>query len=317
MQVVMSPAIVGEEVFFKELQCAGEGAPCCLWEGRLLSQWSEEADLFFYYSKELPIIKELEQTNEKLLMERNNLSLVTKIHTDLTDELIKGNNLDSILDLVHKQTKLPVVIEDFHHQVVALKGITLEKYDTMKNDFHDFLKEHQTIQKTRILHLEAGTRMVTPVFLSDKIIGYCSFLYENGEISNYEIDSMIIEKLASTCSLQFLTEKTELESMERVKGHFLEEIISGKYSSKQEIMRKADYIHLDLSANYYIIFLTYSFTVQCEKKELILHKNTFEAVSNYYNEKSMNVLIGQQPDSLVILLTEKELNNQNIEHAAR
>ena len=33
--------------------------------------------------------------------------------------------------------------------------------------------------------------------------------------------------------------------MEQVKGHFLEEIISGKYT-QQEIMRKADFIQLDL-----------------------------------------------------------------------
>ena len=28
-------ALIGEKVMFKELQCEGQGAPCCLWEGRI------------------------------------------------------------------------------------------------------------------------------------------------------------------------------------------------------------------------------------------------------------------------------------------
>ena len=98
--------LVGVNVFFKELQCQGQGAPCCVWEGRLVSEWKEEAEEFFSYSKELPILKELEQTNEKLMLERNNLEFVSKTYNEMTNELIKGNSIDSILDILHKQNQL-------------------------------------------------------------------------------------------------------------------------------------------------------------------------------------------------------------------
>lgn len=308
--------MIGEEVFFKELQCEAEGAPCCIWEGRLVSEWKDEADEYFSLTKELPIIKELEQTNEKLLMERNNLSFVTQFHTDLTDEIMKGKNLDDLLEFTNKQINLPVVLEDIHHHIISLKGITFEKYEPIKQPFYKFLKENQSITKSRFLHFDNGTRLATPIFFMDKIYGYCSILYNcNSErISKYEIHSLILERLASICSLYFFKEKTELESMERVKGHFLEEIISGKYSSQKDIIRKADYIHLDLSDHYHAIFLTYRYINKCEEKELTLHKNTFEAISSYFSEKSINILIGQQPDSLMILITQKQLNGQNIEN---
>ena len=42
-----------------------------MWEGRLLSDWEEEVYKEFINNKDLPILKELEQTYEKLLQETN------------------------------------------------------------------------------------------------------------------------------------------------------------------------------------------------------------------------------------------------------
>ncbi|MBT2730189.1 helix-turn-helix domain-containing protein [Bacillus sp. ISL-75] len=305
-------SLLGQKVFFKELECEGEGAPCCIWEGRLVSEWKEEAEEFFSYSKELPILKELEQTNEMLMLEKNNIALVSKTYNEMTNELIKGNNIDSILKILNKQINLPIVIEDIRHQVITLKGITVDGYETIRKTFNASENNSLNITKVRVLSFENGTRLITPIYLLGKIVGYCSFLYDRGRTPNYEIDSMIVDRLASICALLFLKEKAEIESLELVKGHFLEEIISGKYS-QQEIIRKADFIQLDLSDHYHMIFLNYRFMKKCEEKEFTLHKNTFEAVSTFFRDKSINVLIGQQPDSIVLLFTEKQLNQQKIE----
>ncbi|MEH7748673.1 XylR N-terminal domain-containing protein [Neobacillus drentensis] len=306
-------ALLGEEVFFKELQCEGEGAPCCIWEGRLVSEWKEEAEEFFSYSKELPIIKELELTNENLLVEKNNLALVSRTYNEMTNELIKGNNIDSILEILNKQTNLPIVIEDIRQHLLAYKGITRDDYELIRKACNYSGDKYRNISKVSVLSFENGTRIITPIYLLGKIVGYCSFLYDRGRTPNYDIDSMIIDRLASICALLFLKEKAEIESLEQVKGHFLEEIISGKYS-QQEIVRKADFIQLDLSGHYHIIVLTYKFMKKCEEKEFTLHKTTFEAVSTFFRNKGINVLIGQQADSLVLLIMEKQLNQQNIEN---
>lgn len=306
-------ALIGEVVIFKETQCEGQGAPCCIWEGLRLTEWQEKGEELQYSHKELPVIKELEQTYQKLLIEKNNLSLVTKIHADLTDEVIKGNNIQSILDIVNHQINLPVIVENIHHQVLAKKGISVEKYQPYQQEFYDFLKKNQSIENTKVIHLPSGSRLVTPVFLDEKIIGYCSFLYSSENSSNLDIDSMIIGRVSNICTLLFFKEKTELESMERVKGHFLEEIISGKYVSAPEIIRKASFLNLNLTDCYYVIYLKYQVTRQCREKELTLHTNIFEAVSSFFNEKQSNVLIGQRADSLILLITEKQFKEQNIE----
>ncbi|MDR7077317.1 sugar diacid utilization regulator/predicted hydrocarbon binding protein [Neobacillus niacini] len=309
--------LVGVSVFFKELQCQGQGASCCVWEGRLVSEWKEEAEEFFSYSKELPILKELEQTNEKLMLERNNLEFVSKTYNEMTNELIKGNSIDSILNILHEQNHLPIVVEDIRQHVIACKGITIEDFESIRGTISVNPDKKQCHSKVGIFSFEKGISLKTPIYLLGKIVGHCSFLYERVRTPKYEIDSMILDRLASICSLLFLKEKTEVESMEQVKGHFLEEIISGKYT-QQEIMRKADFIQLDLSDHYHIVALTYKFLNTCDEKEFTLHKKTYEMVSAYFREeKNLNVLIGQQPDILIFLITEKQVTQQNFEKTIR
>jgi PucR family transcriptional regulator, purine catabolism regulatory protein len=309
--------VVGVDVFFKELHCQGQGAPCCIWEGRLVSEWKEEAEEFFSYSKELPILKELEQTNEKLMLERNNLAHVSKTYNELTNELIKGNSIDSILDILHKQNHLPIVVEDSRQNVIACKGITLDDFESIRETLSVTPDKKKCHSKVGIFPYENGTSLMTPIYLLGQVVGNCSFLYKRERTPNYEIDSMILDRLASICSLLFLKEKTEVESMEQVKGHFLEEIISGKYT-QQEIMRKADFIQLDLSDHYHIVALTYKFLNTWDEKEFTLHKKTFEMVSAYLREEeNINVLIGQRPDTLILLITEKQVRQQNLEKTTR
>ncbi|SDN34244.1 XylR N-terminal domain-containing protein [Bacillus sp. OK048] len=307
--------LVGEEVFFKEHQCVGAGDHCCIWEGRLLSEWKEDADELLLYSKELPILKELEQANEKLLIEKNNLAMVTAIHKELTDEIIKGNTIGSILDIVNRRIEIPVIVEDVYFQEIDKKGISTENYEPIKKSFKVYLKNrNHRIDKVTVVPFEHGHRLVTPIFLEEKVIGYCSFLYMNKEIKTFEIDSMIIGRVSSICSVLIYNEKTKLKSMQRIKGDFLEEIVSGKYPSEQEIGKKAGYIQLNLSGDYHVVNLTYSYQEGCEEKALIDQISPYEGVAGFFTEKNINILISQRPDTLLLLIPENQLEGQSIEH---
>ena len=49
-------------------------------------------------------MKELELTYEKLLEEKGDLEKSAIIHKKLTEELLQGNNLQSIAEVVYKET---------------------------------------------------------------------------------------------------------------------------------------------------------------------------------------------------------------------
>ncbi|MBB6446642.1 XylR N-terminal domain-containing protein [Bacillus benzoevorans] len=303
--------ILGEKVFFKEHQCKGAGDSYCTWEGRMLSDWEESAYEEFINNSELPILKELEQTYEKLLYEKNNLSLVMKIEHELTDAVVKGNNIETILCIVEKHIKRPVIVEDVFHQILKVKGITKEEYDPIQSEFKGFL-EKNALQYIKTLQHSDCCRLVTPIFLQEKMVGYCSFLYDVEDKLHKEVDSMIIRRLSTVCSFILLNEKVRLESMERVKGYFFEEIMNGKYQSEQEVLQKAFFIDLDFTGGYYALHLKYHITAGPNKLNPNFHNEIFECVTKYMSEQNIRVLIGQKTDSLQLLLPQKQLGGKQI-----
>ena len=146
-----SSYILGEKVFFKEHTCKGAGAPHCTWEGRLVSDWEKEAYQELIDDKNLPILKELEQTYEKLLHEKDNLSKVMKIEQELANSVVKGNNIPAILEIVEKHIKKPVVVEDLYQQITELKGMTYEEYDPIKKEFQSVIKGDGCIKKITVV----------------------------------------------------------------------------------------------------------------------------------------------------------------------
>ena len=306
--------LLGEEVLFKEHQCLGQGAPYCMWEGRLLSDWEEPVYKEFINNKDLPILKELEQTYEKLLQETNHLSMVMKMDHELTDAVVKGNNVETILDIVEKQIMKPVVVEDLIDQVTFVKGMTNEEYEPIKKEFQQYLRKAGCIQKMTEIQHSHYTRLVSPIYLQGKIVAYCSFLYEGEHKFNYEMDSMIIGRLSTVCSLILLNEKVKLESTERMKGYFLEEIMNGKYQSEQEIMSKAFFIDLDFTGGYHAIHLKYKVPTKQNTMNPGFHNEIFEYVTKYMSDKGIHVLIGQKTNSLLLLLPQKQLGEKKVEH---
>lgn len=304
--------IIGEKVFFKELQCEGQGASSCIWEGRLLSDWNREDYEEFFYYKDFPIIKELEETNNNLLVEKNNLSMVTKLHSELTAEIIKGNQLETIVGIVNKKIDKPVVVEDIHNQVVALAGINHDEYESIRLNFKTYLRKNKAITKELVVESENFVRLVSPIYIHEKIVGYCSFLYESAPVDCYEIDSMIIGRVSAICSMMLINEKTKIDSVERMKGHFLEEIISGKYLSGQEIIKRAAFLELDLSGDYFTVLLKPSFHGSNEKDELTFHRTLYNFVTTYFIDMGMKILICQRPDSLLMLIPENQLNGKKM-----
>ena len=306
--------LTGETVFFKEHQCIAEKAPFCTWEGRFLSDWEETDYREFMNPEELPVIKELEQTYENLLNEKNNMSMVMNIDHVLTNGVIKGHDVEALLDIVEKQIKRPIIIEDLYHQVVLVKGMTRDEYEPIKKDFQAYLRKKTSIKDIAKIQHQNCTRLVSPIYLQDKIVAYCSFLYEGSDEGNYEVDSMIINRVSTLWALVLLNDKVKLESAERMKGYFFEEIMNGKFSSEEEILKKAFFIDLDFTGGYQAVHLKYKMIEEQNIPLTGFDIEIFESVAKYMSDKGIRVLIAQKEDHLLLLLPQKQFEGKKQEH---
>ncbi|AXF56764.1 helix-turn-helix domain-containing protein [Salicibibacter kimchii] len=299
--------ICNQTVLFKELSCVGKGDKECRWVGRTIDYWDDDMAEELKYYHQNPLTDELEITYEKLLEERNRLKNVSVIYNRLTEEILKGNDLQSLMEIVYKLTGVAILIEDAELNPLASGGISANKLMEINDKFKDYvLLEHNRsfFNQTQTIILNNHTRLVTPIFLKEEIIGYCSFLYDaaGNENENSSTLKVTIERISSICALYLLNKKTEKEVEERAKGRFLEQVLNGNYS-KDDILRRSNFIGLDLFQPYYIVVVNVGTSHNNSKEELTLLEEVISQTSNYFKKEKIEMLAGQQSNYMVFLFS--------------
>ena len=83
--------------------------------------------------------------------------------------------------------------------------------EQIQEDFQQYQEDKELVhnKQTIELCLKQHRRVMTPIIIQNKLFGYCSFIYNSGEANIREIDTMILERAATVCSLYLLNEKSK------------------------------------------------------------------------------------------------------------
>lgn len=307
--------ICNQTVLFKEVKCVGKGDEVCSFVARTVDYWTEDMSDELKYYKEEPIVKELELTYEKLLEERNHLQHVSTIYNKLTEQFLKEKDLQTIMKIVFDLMNTPIIVENAELAPIASGGISSEQLEIKNHVFKDYVQSKESMRKnfhqTKIISLEDHKRMVTPIHLKGKTIGYCSFIYEELEVEQSKFLQMIIERISSICALYLLNKKTESEAEERMKGRFLEQILNEEYT-KEDIVRRSSFIGFNLFQPYYMVVIQFKLLNIDYMEELTFLEKAMNRTSAYFQSRGKNILMGQQGNNLVLLFVESELKVHGI-----
>lgn len=303
--------ICNKTVLFKEVSCKATGSDNCYYVGKTIPEWEGSIDGELKHYEDAPIVHELESTYEKLLKERNSLAKTFSIHERLTEELVNGNDIQSIADAIFQETSIPILIEDADFHPLANSGFPTDffevHYPDYKSNVHDQIDGNY--YRTREITKGDDVFLTTPIILKKKCFGFCSFVYREGKAVT-KMDQMILERAAAVCSLYILNEKTTFEATERLKGHFLDQIIDGSLLSEREILNRGRYINVELEKPYFMMALNYDNQYKGLKNELIFHEQVMEHIQKYFKSRS-NVLIGQR-SGIIVLLIQKETQEKSM-----
>lgn len=307
--------IMGTKVIVREEACQGMGDDHCRWVGKTLEHWHGEVDGELIYYEERSLVRELDQAYERLKIERDNLDKAILIHNKLMHEVIRGHDLPSIADLLSKLMKKPVLIEDHHLNVLAVGGLSGESAEASSLKFKQWMERQndhrlQRMNAVEIKVSEDCRRLIAPIVLRNTIYGYCSFLHADETFK--EVDAMILEKAASACSIYLLNEKNVFEAEQRVRGHFLEEILSNRLS-KKDIFKKGHYIGVDLERPFYIVVLDYFAASSKVNDELELYDNLITTISKFLIGQDMTPLLSQRSGHIAMWFPQFNTQNQKID----
>lgn len=302
--------ILGKKVIAKEIECKAMGHKHCHAVCRTVEEWNGEIDNELKFYEADNIIGELDQTFEKLKIERDNFSRAYVVHQKLMEEVLKEHDLSSIAKVLHQISKLPVFIEDVNVQLIAAAGIPEQEAslfsEKLKKCFHKNRQKYSDNLKysKQTLFLNCSPehkRMITPIYLHRKIVGYCSFLYR--ETVPQEVDKLILEHGALACSLYLLNERTRFNTEQRIKGHFLEDILSNRMTL-EELTERAYYLGFQLKDPYFMIAVHSLLQKPSVKEELEFNDELINELSAFMKDQRINALFGQKSGKVIILLSE-------------
>ena len=80
------------------------------------------------------IIDELDETYEKLRIERDNLSKTYHVHHKLFKEVLREKGMKSIADVLYQTMKMPVIIEDRYLTILAVGGLPTQKAQNIQRN---------------------------------------------------------------------------------------------------------------------------------------------------------------------------------------
>ncbi len=226
------------------------------------------------------------------------LEYTERIHKEFTQVILDNRGLPAVATVLAQLLNLPVRILDKSHEVLAEAdaGSVLQSWPM------------ETPQLT-LCHLgttvTTPTQVIAPILAGKKMYGYISVLKNSNEVS--ELDIIAISRASTVCALELLKERAIFEAETRIRGDFLDDLLSGNFPSKEAIARRARALGYNLETKFMVMvinldFFRASIQERTEEQVQFVKQTLFDVVSRIITRKGYQSTMKVKGDDLVLLL---------------
>ena len=179
------------------------------------------------------------------------------IHQRLLDVVIDGGSWQSIADTTSQLLGKPVVLEDSFMEILAravpenADDAVVNKYESISRAGSDAGRASLPDRGERYLRTaldeknEFPARVAVPIIVSRDTLGYVSS-FEMDESLN-ELDLVALESAATVAAIEMGRELVRLEAETRLRGDFVDDLLSGEFDAGPAMLQRASFLHGDLS----------------------------------------------------------------------
>lgn len=307
-------SILGRQVIFKEVECKGKGDPYCRWIAKPVADWAEEImDELPYYQEE-NLGQELDNAFKRIEEQKDVFKRALQISEKLPNAILNGSGLQGLIRLIEKEMNYPVIIENI--QFERIEASSSVKNDNLNPDFVNkelkkMIQSTSHSKKTILLKVptaenEVYSRLISPIFLRNKLFGFLSFIKKTGDFS--ELDYLLIERASSVSAIQILNETSAFENEHRLK----EELLNVLFQSDTP---QADIIYRLKLAGYHIEQPQYVYLFHLNKhdqQEQLLDEAFIEfkksAVDRFYkalDQQNVKGVLATRFNQIIVLIPEE------------
>ncbi|MGX9134837.1 V4R domain-containing protein [Rummeliibacillus sp. JY-2-4R] len=249
-----------KDIYIVEITCKAKGDDDCAFEMRMLEHWDKETQKELKKIHQSRMIDELNKTYEQLYTEIRHTEKVSAFHNDLTIGLVQGMNIEQILETIHDNLNVAVLLQDLNFNTHHAAGITEKKLEFLAADFAKqmpqtssgkILMQHIEPMHTLQIDCEHHIRLISPLTLQKQNIGYISFIYSKDSRQLKE-EIHFLQRAGTVIELCYLNEKSSLEALENIKAFFFEQLLQQQYTSKRQMISRSYLFQIDLNEDFYI-----------------------------------------------------------------
>lgn len=302
---------LGSKVIFREMECVGKGDPHCRYVGKPIEDWDTEinSDLAFYEEENLAI--ELDRAYRRIEKQKEELKDILNINEKLSNVLIQGGGLSTIVKVLGQNLRTSVVLEDKNFNLLESFG------DYQSSDLLNFIQSPTVKQASRIqrlmvekrtVHLSVSEqfgwqheRLISPILLKNEVCGYLSLIKNKSSFNEKEL--IALERTSSICAAQFLNERTSIEAEYRIRGEFLNDILSDHLNVK-DLTYRNKLMGYDLDKPHYVFLFNnhHSPSSLNQYDSIDVGKRLVEIINHKLKIYGRNCLVSNRLDCVVALI---------------
>jgi Sugar diacid utilization regulator len=175
-----------------------------------------------------------------------------EIHRDLLEVVINGGGWTEVAGAAARLIDKPVLVLDVSLEPLGVSA----DFPWPGAELHRLLDRPAVRAQfdglarfpNKLLHLvEEGVPplFAVPIVVSHSCLGYVCTVTEHHELE--EMERVALEHAATVAAVEMAREQVRFETEVRLKGDFVDDLIGGRFSSEDSLLRRASFLGCDLS----------------------------------------------------------------------
>lgn len=251
-------ACLGKKVVYKEIQCAGQGHDHCVFVGKTVEEWGEEIIPELAYYEVDKIAEELEDALHEIKMKNSVLERSVAVHERLTHCLLTAKGVEAITASLTELMNCTVILEDlnlipqfhlFPDEPLIKEQLSPYVHIWSSRSFQKsasvYRRQKRPFQIADDYEDVKIYRLVSPILVGSELLGFVSLL--RSELAFSELDNVALEQAATVYALKILEERKIASIESRLKGDFVDDLLSGNFSDAQSIINRARALPYDIT----------------------------------------------------------------------
>lgn len=232
-----------------------------------------------------------------------------EIHRDLLEVVINGGGWTEVAGAAARLIDKPVLVLDVSLEPLGVSA----DFPWPGAELHRLLDRPAVRAQfdglarfpNKLLHLvEEGAPplFAVPIVVSHSCLGYVCTVTEHHELE--EMERVALEHAATVAAVEMAREQVRFETEVRLKGDFVDDLIGGRFSSEDSLLRRASFLGCDLSHGATVMVADVD-EFERTMAARMLNENEVQNLKARFFNRCTRVVSEVEPHSLVSLKSDR------------